>query len=167
VNTTTSRSLQWLRRNGWIAQVVEQNIRYPDKEHPGKMKMFKRDLWNVADLVAIKDKNPSGTENGVLFVQTTTTAHQAERMAKIEGIPAAYQMLKTKNRLQIHGWARKGARGKRKLWQVTVTEVLLKENGLLAFVSRAEDAVEDDSKPAENLFGPAGEIPQQAADSDW
>lgn len=114
--TCTKRSLDLLRRHGYIAAVTEQNVHIPDREHPGKTVMFKRDLWNLADLVAVRED-----EQGTTYVQTTTTAHQADRIAKVQGLDVARVLLKSGNQIHVHGWMKSRKTGR---WTVTVTRIV-------------------------------------------
>jgi len=101
----TQRSLALLRKEGYTAQVVE-------KFNP--FAHIRQDLFGFIDIVAIKTGTP-----GVLGVQTTTQAHVAEHEAKIRKTEAFKVWLASGNHLEIHGWAKRGKRGKRKLWSVT------------------------------------------------
>ena len=58
----------------------------------------------------------------ILAVQTTTNAHVPERVRKIRSIPESMKWLESGGKIQVHGWSQKGARGKRKLWQVNVID---------------------------------------------
>lgn len=66
----TQRSLKHLRELGYTAQVVEQSIRIPGKG------MFKRDLWNCVDILAIRPGMP------VLGIQCTSHSNLAARVKK-------------------------------------------------------------------------------------
>ena len=96
----TQRSLKHLREAGYDVEIVE------------KWNMWsrtRRDLFNMFDLLAL---HPDGTLVGV---QVTSTAHVAERIAKLEANPLLAVWAK-KNTAVVHGWAKRGPRGKRKLW---------------------------------------------------
>jgi len=60
----------------------------------------------------------------IVACQATTTANQAARVAKILALESAGAWWKAGGDIQVHGWGKKGLRGKRKLWQLTVTPVL-------------------------------------------
>lgn len=124
--TMTSRSLSYLRKNGYIAGVVEQNVRYPSRELQGKTVTFKRDLFGFADILAVRQE-----DRCVTFVQTTTSSHQADRIQKIAGIPHVCTLIRAGCKIHVHGWAKKGPRGGAKNWHVTITEVELDEDGFL------------------------------------
>jgi len=158
--TMTKRSLDYLRKHGYVAAVVEQWIRFPKREngkmvfHNGQpvMDQTKRDLFNLADIVAIHAPDQhTGIKQGTLFVQSTTIPNQAARIDKIKGVPVAYDILRAGNQIEVHGWAKKGARGARKLWQVTVTKLWL-VNGVMATDAELREEVEDSGETAKNLF---------------
>lgn len=118
-DSVSKRSLQWLRDHGYTAQVVEQNVRYPDKAHPGKTIMFKRDLWGFADIAAV---HPDMI--GTVYVQSTLGMNnKGERMKKIETSPLAPIVL-FGNRVELHIWRKMGARGKRKVWKLARYEAI-------------------------------------------
>lgn len=114
MSTPTQRSLDYLRKQGYTAAVVEQTIHFPDKQNPGKMTMFKRDLFNLFDILAFKPGI------GFLGVQTTSRSNQQSRIQKIAGSREADKWLETGGHIHVHGWAKAGAKGKRKLWEVSV-----------------------------------------------
>jgi len=98
----TRRSLLLLRKHGYTAQVVERYNPY------AKVRI---DLFGFIDICCIKNG-----EQGVVGVQTTSASGLSARYKKILGIPEAKIWLATGNRILLHGWAKKGPRGKRKLW---------------------------------------------------
>ncbi len=105
VMSPTARSLAECKKRGWIAQVVEQNVRIPGG------RMFKRDLFGVIDIVAI-------TRNGILGIQATsdnTGGNSYRRVEKILAEPRAKEWCGFAM-LVVWSWAKQGARGKRKAW---------------------------------------------------
>ena len=109
----TQRTLEELRRLGHVAGVVERWI--PQTRR-------RLDLFGFIDIVAL---GPWGT----IGIQCTTSANQAARRTKIitECSAAARRWLEAGNRIQIWAWSKKGPRGKRKTWQVTITEITIEE----------------------------------------
>src|SRR4051812_36726061 len=76
----TARSMQWLRNQGYSVAVVEQNVRIPDPKSPSGWRLFKRDLFGFADLIAIHPEKPA-----TLFIQVTGGMNnKGERQQKIE-----------------------------------------------------------------------------------
>lgn len=116
----TQRTLEYLRRQGMTAAVVEKLIRLPVLPGRPKRPPFYQDLFGFIDIVALEPG-----VYGVLGVQTTTVANQAARLVKIADEPRARLWLNAANRLWVVGWVKKGKRGERKLWTATVTEVTL------------------------------------------
>mgnify|MGYP001577519388 CR=1 FL=1 len=79
-------------------------------EHWNPFAKIRQDLWNFADLLAVK-------ADTTLLVQTTTGDNLAARLAKIQASQAAQLWLESPTRrVVVHGWAKRGARGKRKQW---------------------------------------------------
>lgn len=103
--TTGGRTLERLRRDGWDAGSVERFFGG-----------FSHDLFNCIDIIAMNDDETLG-------VQCTTTQNQAARITKILQEPLMERWVRGGRRLQVWGWAKRGPRGKRKLWDVTVTEI--------------------------------------------
>jgi len=104
------RSLQWFRKQGWYAYSVSRWIHQAGR---------RIDFAGFADLIAY-----SPALGMIVACQATTTAHQANRLAKILSLDSAGAWMKAGGKIQVHGWAKKGERGKRKLWTLTVTPVL-------------------------------------------
>ena len=104
--TPTARSLARLRRAGALAQVVERYNPHAKR---------RVDLFGFIDIVALDGKP------GTLGVQTTSADHISHRLAKLreECAAAMTRWLEAGNRLVIHGWAKRGPRGKRKVWTLT------------------------------------------------
>ena len=107
----TARSLAHHRALGHEADVVERFIRIP------KGRAFRRDLFGFADLLVL-DGQP-----GSLAVQACITSDQSTRLAKIAVELRAAKWLAAGNRIVVEGWAKRGPRGKRKLWTLSATLV--------------------------------------------
>lgn len=105
----TQRTLAALRAMGYTAQVVE---RWNQFAH------VRQDLFGGIDVVAIHPDH-----DGVLGVQATVTGSLSNRRKKLEKLPALKLWLQCGNRLELWGWSKKGKRGKRKMWQLTVKEM--------------------------------------------
>lgn len=110
----TSRSLKHLRAQGWTAQVVERWI-------PGAN--LRKDLFGGIDIVAIGGTDEIGPMFDTVGVQSTSDSNVAARREKMLAIPELKLWLECGNQLVIHGWAKKGPRGKPKVW--TLREVKL------------------------------------------
>jgi len=113
VNSPTQRSLKHLREAGWTVCIVEKWIEAAQK---------RVDAFGFGDLLACKppfvDKDEHINGPQIVLVQTTTMAHMAARKAKIYQNQQAAIWNKAGGKIILHGWAKRGPRGKRKLWQV-------------------------------------------------
>jgi hypothetical protein len=110
------KSLAHLRKQGWTCCVVEKYL--PPR---GTMKFGRRiDAMGFGDLLACKklDAGPK-SKSGIALIQTTTKAHMAEHKVKILLLPEFGQWKEAGGITILHGWRKKGARGKRKLWEVS------------------------------------------------
>lgn len=90
--TPTARSLEWLRDNGWHAEVVERWI-------PGAN--VRKDLLGFIDVLAFKDGQ-------VLAVQTTSTDNVSARVRKIADAPTLPIARAAGWTIHVHGWAKRG-----------------------------------------------------------
>jgi hypothetical protein len=109
--TPTARSLDYLRRAGYLAVVVERWL--PKAE-------VRSDLWHFADLLAVHPRDKQ-----FLLVQVTTAAHVSHRLAKAKRRPELAAWLRAGGRFEAHGW-RQGA-GRWELRRVEVTGADLAE----------------------------------------
>lgn len=107
----TQRSLKHLRDQGYTCAITE---------HWNSFIKRRQDLFGFIDLVAIHKDHP-----GVMAIQTTSGSNVAARIEKILGVEESRTWLEAGNRLVVHGWAKRGARGKRKLWTVREVEIKL------------------------------------------
>lgn len=113
--TPTSRSLGHLRKRGLDADVVEKWI-------PAVKR--RKDLFGVIDIVAISD-------HACIGVQTTSASNLSARRTKAEEEPRLERWLKAGCRFELHGWGLKGARGKRKTYQLTLQVAWLTAHGIV------------------------------------
>ena len=111
MSSPTQRSLAYLRKLGYTAQVVE-------KFNP--FSHTRLDLFGCIDIVAIKHD-----EKGVVGVQATSMGNVKARIHKILLVPEMSIWLSAGNRLAVHGFGKLGARGKRKTWQIKVVPITL------------------------------------------
>lgn len=84
----TQLSLETLRKDGWIAEVVEKWI-------PGAN--IRKDLWGWCDIVAIKDGQ-------TLAVQTTSYSNVSTRKKKIMESDTIEIVKQAGWAVQVHGW---------------------------------------------------------------
>jgi hypothetical protein len=109
MSSPTQRSLARLKSDGWTVCIVEKYI---------PMIKQRKDAFGFGDLLACKIGQP-----GALLVQTTSGSNAANRANKIFGIAEAGIWLAAGNRIVVHGWAKRGPRGKRKVWSCVETEI--------------------------------------------
>jgi hypothetical protein len=111
--TPTSRTLKLLRDEGKIAEVTE-------KWNPWNNS--RKDLFGFLDLVCLDVANKT-----TWGIQCTSTGNMNARVKKIcvECKDNALAWLQVGNRIEVIGWSKKGARGKRKLWTPTRMEITL------------------------------------------
>ncbi len=104
------RSLEWFRKQGWYAYPASRWVPQAGR---------RVDFGGFADVIAY-----SPALRIIVACQATTTAHQADRLAKILSLESAGGWMKAGGKIHVHGWGKRGPRGKRKLWTLTVTPVL-------------------------------------------
>lgn len=100
----TARALAYCRKLGWTAEVVE-------RWNPHAR--IRKDLFGFVDIVAVDDCGI------VRWLQVTSTDHMTNRIAKIEGdekMRVIAGCLGVGGLVEAWGWAKRGAKGKRKLW---------------------------------------------------
>lgn len=101
----TQRSLAVLRKAGWTCAVVEQWI--PTIK-------IRRDLFGFADVLAIHPRVPD-----TMAIQVTSSSNLSARLKKIMAEPRVFFWLASPyRRIEVWGWAKRGARGKRKTYQL-------------------------------------------------
>lgn len=116
MNSPTQRSLAKLRKDGWT--FVEVTERW------NPFARIRRDLFQFIDVLAIR-------ANETLAVQTTSGPNVAARFAKMQVLPSVVHWLECPTRkIVIHGWSKRGPRGKRKQWSCREIEIVLDQTGL-------------------------------------
>lgn len=106
--TPTQRSLKLLRDAGYTPGIVEKFNAYAK---------VRQDFLGGIDIIAIK-------EGEILGVQTTSDTHVADHIAKILAEPRILLWLQAGGRMVVHGWGKKGPRGKRKVWTCRRVEII-------------------------------------------
>lgn len=101
MSSPTQRSLALLRDEGWTVAIVEKWNQFA---------RIRQDLFGFADLLAFRG-------DAVLAVQTTSGSNVSARIEKIGQCQAALLWRESRYRtIEVHGWAKRGPRGKRKTW---------------------------------------------------
>lgn len=139
--TMTKRSMDFLRDQGYEVAIVERWFDFPERKNgfpTGKTIKQRMDCFGFADLVAVHVDKP-----GTLYVQTTSRDNQAARRDKIRQSRSIVPILRSGNRVHVHGWAKGGARGARKLWKVSIFEARLESSGLKFYPAGEQDIAED------------------------
>ena len=107
----TQRSLAHVRKLGWTAQVVERWNQYAG---------VRQDLFGAIDVLCLLP-----TRGGCTGIQSTTGSNVSKRCRKIEDEPIMARWLQAGNGLLVHGWAKRGPRGKAKRWSLRAVEAKL------------------------------------------
>lgn len=109
MTSPTARSLAYLRKEGYLAQVVE------------KFNMFSKtriDLFGCIDIVAVRSD-----VMGMLGIQVTVRSNIQDRVKKCKAELKMRTWLSADNRLEVHGWGLMGKQGKRKKYELKVVEI--------------------------------------------
>lgn len=114
----TSRSLQRLKRDRWIANVVEKWNAFSHK---------KNDLFGFIDLLAMRDGE-------LLGVQATSGTNVSARVQKSLASPYLQEWLRTGSMFEVWGWSKRGIRGERKLWSLRRVCFNLLKSGSISIV---------------------------------
>ncbi|SRR5258706_4395691 len=105
------RSLAHLRKNGWTVCIVEKWI--PPR---GKMPFGVRiDAFGFGDLLGCR-VDPSTGEGMIALFQATDHTSFSKHKLKILGIPEFQKWKSADGLVFLHGWGKRGPRGKRKVW---------------------------------------------------
>lgn len=108
MSSPTQRSLKLLRDAGYLCQIVE-------RWNPHAK--VRSDLFGFIDILAVRGDT-------VIGVQTTSANNMAARVAKIRALPTFKDWLHSPSRrVHVHGWGKKGPRGKRKMWQCRMLDL--------------------------------------------
>jgi hypothetical protein len=101
----TARTLAFLRRSGFLADVVERWVPHAE---------IRRDLFGFADILAFHPR-----DKVFLLAQTTTAPNMASRLIKAKRRPELVQWLRAGGRFEVHGWYQSDNR-----WQLRRVEVV-------------------------------------------
>lgn len=114
----TARSLIKLRAEGWIASVVEKWVPASPRGFAGPI--VRRDVFGFGDILAVHP-----IRRGALLVQSTSNSggNFSSRVAKIQASAEAKVWLESGNTIHVHGWAKRGKAGQRKVWTCRVEVV--------------------------------------------
>lgn len=108
MKTPTARTLEYLRKLGYHAGMVEQRI---------PKTFITRDFMNWCDLIYL-------TQSNIVGVQVTSGANHASRRAKILAEPRALAWINAGGIIEVWSWAKQGSRGARKAWKLRTEEIV-------------------------------------------
>ena len=118
MTSPTSRTLAALRKDGWIAEKVEQRLPIPGR-------FVTRDMGGFADGVAWRP------DYGILAWQATSGSNVSSRLNKIAVNEKARDWILAGGLLQVWGWRKAGDRGARKTWQVRVVALMVEDGRMV------------------------------------
>lgn len=104
----TERTRAELKKLGFTSGIVE---RWNPHAH------VRQDLFGCIDLVAMRE------DCGIIGIQATSGDNHSHRKAKAVTEPRLKTWLLCGGRFEIWSWSKKGARGKRKLWELRREEL--------------------------------------------
>jgi len=105
--TPTQRSIAHMKARGYTVAIVEKWNQFA---------RIRQDLFGFGDLLCIQEHCPP------VMVQTTSSGVSA-RLKKIADEPRHITWMKAGCKIEVHGWTKKGAKGKRKTYQIRIVEV--------------------------------------------
>ena len=113
--SNTSRTLSYIREQGWEADKVEQFNPYSGKFGTRK------DCFGVLDIIALTDK-------GIMGIQSCGQAF-AEHNRKILNEPRALMWLEKGGSLMLIGWRKilKNRKGKLRIWAPRIKEYKIED----------------------------------------
>jgi hypothetical protein len=103
--TPNARSKAYYEKQGHLAVIVEHWSPFPKPF--GK----RHDFLGVFDLLVLK---PGGEVWGI---QATTNSHVNDRIKKMQASDNFHNWIRLGGKAAVLGWAKKGPRGKRKVWE--------------------------------------------------
>ena len=86
----TQRSLEYLREQGYLAEVVERFNSFTKQ---------RKDLWSWCDILAIR-------KDEVLAVQVTSSSNVSARIKKIQESDTVAKVRDAGIRIEVHGWGK-------------------------------------------------------------
>jgi hypothetical protein len=102
----TARTLERLRRQGWIACVVERRLPIA--------RFVTQDAFGFGDVLAAHP-----VERRILLAQATSASNAANRVAKAKGKPELLHWIRAGGIFQVWAWSKRGLR-----WEVRIVEVV-------------------------------------------
>lgn len=119
MSSPTARTVQLLRKAGYLAEVVERWLPIPGKS-------VRRDLFGFADVLAVHPR-----QHVFLLVQCTSLGHVADRLTKAKGRPELATWLAAGGQFEVWGLGKRGVK------RVAVTGQDLAEATIVAPLRRS------------------------------
>ena len=118
MTTPTQRSLALLREQGWQVAIVE---------HWNPHARIRQDLYGFGDILACHPSRGDGLTHwrSIRIIQTTSGSNVSARLAKILAEPRAKVWMESGGEIEVHGWAKRGPRGKAKHWECRTEHITL------------------------------------------
>lgn len=104
MSSPTQRSLAKLRKDGWVAEVVEKWLPVVKR---------RKDLWGFCDILCID------SSGGILAVQTTSASNAQARVKKIQESDMLTMVRKCGIAIHVHGW-KKNKNGR---WECKIIDI--------------------------------------------
>lgn len=99
MSSPTSKTLAECKKRGWTAGIVERRL----------TRFVMQDFLGCIDIIAI-------TPGGIVGIQATSGSNHAARVSKSRAEPRLAAWLGAGCTFAVWSWAKRGPRGKRKLW---------------------------------------------------
>lgn len=116
MRSPTARTKRFLEAQGCEVAVVEKWIPVP--KHPGGG--IRRDLFDCIDILAIQGSK-------LIAIQSTSGSNHNARINKAIASEKLARYMSTGNAFEVWSWAKKGPRGKRKVWTPRVEQLVYQE----------------------------------------
>lgn len=112
MSSPTAMSMKYLREWGFSVHRVEYWNAFSRK---------RVDAYGFGDLLT------ASASEGIALIQVTTSSNMQARVSKILNTRQmeAMRWLAAGGKIWVHGWGKRGARGKRKVWQLFKHEITL------------------------------------------
>lgn len=114
MKSPTVQSLKHLRKQGYVVQVVERWNQWA---------RIRQDFAGFADLIAFRKSK----KTDIVAIQTTSTGNISSRYKKVLACDNAIVWIQAGGKITLHGWSKKGPRGKMKRWTLTERQITIED----------------------------------------
>lgn len=122
MTSPTQRTLKFLRDAGAAAVVLERWNQYA---------RIRQDIWG-ADILARQGQL-------LMAIQATSSTNHSARVEKARANPDTLNWLNCGVPYYVYSWGKKGARGKRKLWTLKITQLSLTESNTITTLTHGSE----------------------------